>query len=487
MEWFKVDKEGLAKQLQRAGMAFIVRELWSNALDADGVTTVDVTLEHVGKFKYRITVRDDSPNGFKELSDAFTLFAESTRKKDASKRGRFGLGEKLVLAMCNYAEIRSTKGCIVFDEKGRHNCPRRKTSYGSIFTGTLFMQLADYELAVRTAKQFILSCDIDASFNDALLEHRMPISSFVATLPTELADESGVIHRTARKTRVDIYHPLPGYAASLYELGVPVVETFDKYDVDVQQKIPLTLDRENVPPAYLREIRTHVLNSMHAELGTEDANSTWVRDAASSEDYKPEAMQTVLTRRFGEKAVAYDPSDKEANGRAVAAGYTLVTGSMLNKDEWRNAKLAEALPAAGQVTPSPKAFSAGGSPLKTLAPENWDDVIRSAVAYAQKFACITLDKEISVVIAKDRGWRFCAAYGKASGLVLNIFKVRHMIDPEPGESFDSLLIHEFGHEYSEDHLSDEYHQALCDIGARAKRFADRLVPKGETHGTKTCA
>ncbi len=29
-----------------------------------------------------------------------------------------------------------------------------------------------------------------------------------------------------------------------------------------------------------------------------------------------------------------------------------------------------------------------------------------------------------------------------------------------------LLIHEFGHEYSGDHLSSDYHDALCRIGAR---------------------
>jgi len=29
-----------------------------------------------------------------------------------------------------------------------------------------------------------------------------------------------------------------------------------------------------------------------------------------------------------------------------------------------------------------------------------------------------------------------------------------------------LLIHEYGHQYSPDHLSAEYHEALCRIGAK---------------------
>ena len=36
---------------------------------------------------------------------------------------------------------------------------------------------------------------------------------------------------------------------------------------------------------------------------------------------------------------------------------------------------------------------------------------------------------------------------------------------------DRLLIHEFGHDTSGDHLSDEYHEALCRLGAGMKRLA----------------
>jgi len=36
-----------------------------------------------------------------------------------------------------------------------------------------------------------------------------------------------------------------------------------------------------------------------------------------------------------------------------------------------------------------------------------------------------------------------------------------------------LLIHEFGHEYSGDHLSSDYHDALCRFGARMFSLARR--------------
>jgi hypothetical protein len=36
---------------------------------------------------------------------------------------------------------------------------------------------------------------------------------------------------------------------------------------------------------------------------------------------------------------------------------------------------------------------------------------------------------------------------------------------------DALLIHEFGHHFSMDHLSEAYHKALCKLGADLKQLA----------------
>jgi hypothetical protein len=36
---------------------------------------------------------------------------------------------------------------------------------------------------------------------------------------------------------------------------------------------------------------------------------------------------------------------------------------------------------------------------------------------------------------------------------------------------DRLLIHEFGHEANGDHLSEEYHEVLCRLGAGLKKLA----------------
>jgi hypothetical protein len=43
---------------------------------------------------------DNAPDGYRNLDDAHTLFASSTKKADPTKRGRFNAGEKFVLVMC---------------------------------------------------------------------------------------------------------------------------------------------------------------------------------------------------------------------------------------------------------------------------------------------------------------------------------------------------------------------------------------------------
>src|SRR6266516_2302672 len=123
--WFEVDKQGLAQVLERKGKEFALFELVQNGWDEPGVTKVSLTLESQGRNRARLVVEDDAPEGFKDLSHAFTLFADSAKKTNPEQRGRFNVGEKLVLAICEEATILTTKGGIRFDAEGRH---RLKTS-----------------------------------------------------------------------------------------------------------------------------------------------------------------------------------------------------------------------------------------------------------------------------------------------------------------------------------------------------------------------
>ncbi len=468
--WFDVDKAGLAKLVASKPRAFIVYELLQNAWDQK-VTRVDVTLEPVaGTRNAQIIVADDDPDGFADLRDAYTLFAESRKKGNAEQRGRFNLGEKLVLALAKAAYIETTTGSVRFDEQGRH-ASRQRRDAGSLFRATIPMTKADLEEIDLAVKRLIPPADVATTFNGAILEPRFPVAFFNEVLPTVVADEEGVLRKTSRKTLVQVYEPAEGETAMLYEMGIPVVETGDRFHVDVQQKVPLNMDRDNVTPAYLRTIRVAVLNALHDRLDADNSGDVWVREACSDERVSTEAVKTVLTLRFGDNAVRYDPSDPEANKRSVAEGRPVVYGGNLTSAEWSNASRAGVLPAAGVVTPSPKPYSPDGDPLDVVPENEWTTGMQQIVNYAILIGQELLGCPVHVVIAREVDWPYRATYGKGR-LVFNLSRCgRAFFENGIADDVNRLLIHEFAHHYESDHLSECYHKALADVGARLARLA----------------
>jgi hypothetical protein len=257
-----VDKQGLARLLERKGKEFVLFELIQNGWDEAGVTKVTVSLEHHGRNRAVLVVEDDAPEGFRDLSHAFTLFADSAKKADPEQRGRFNLGEKLVLAISDEVTIRTTQGNIRFDAKGRHSL-RVRQPVGSRIECLLRLSAEDCRALEGHVRTLISPEHISTLFNGHLLALRLPLEKFTATLPTEVADADGFLRRVNRATIVRLYPVLSGETARLYEMGIPVVETGDRWHYDIGQKVPLTLDRENVPPGFLRQVRGAVFNRMH--------------------------------------------------------------------------------------------------------------------------------------------------------------------------------------------------------------------------------
>ena len=123
-QWLEVNAKGMRQLLAGRDKAFILRELVQNAWDEPGVTEVNVTLKKIpGRAKAELVVDDDAPEGFHDLTHAWTLFAENRKRKDPTKRGRFNMGEKEVLVLCDHASIATTTGC---SRKSETSSPRRE-------------------------------------------------------------------------------------------------------------------------------------------------------------------------------------------------------------------------------------------------------------------------------------------------------------------------------------------------------------------------
>jgi hypothetical protein len=469
--WFSVDKQGLARLLERKGKEFVLFELIQNGWDEAGVTKVGVSLEYQGRNRAVLVVEDDARDGFKDLSHSFTLFADSAKKTNPEQRGRFNLGEKLVLAVSDEVTICTTNGGIRFDAEGRHKL-RVRQPVGSRIECLLRLTADECQAIEGNVRKLISPEQIATVFNGQRLEPRSPLEKFTATLPSEVANGDGLLRRVNRATTIRLYPVLPGETALLYEMGIPVVETGDRWHYDIGQKVPLTLDRENVPPGFLRQVRVAVFNRMHDQLGVEDVNSEWAEAAVASPDCRAEAVESYLGKRFGVKRVSFDPSDPEANKLAVSQGYTVVHGSMMSGGAWSNAKAAGAIQPAGQVTPGPKVWTGEDDPNAIpfedwIAESKWTQGMREIATFAERVANKVLSRRIVVKFCATPHHLGGASYGPGGELVFNKFRLgADWFEHGITENVVQLVIHEFGHQFSPDHLSADYHEALCRIGGK---------------------
>lgn len=476
--WFDVSKEGLAKLMDGKSKSFVIHELLQNAWDTNA-GQVEVRLEKIpGSPKAKLTVHDDDPEGFQNFSHAWTLFAESTKKGDPDKRGLYNMGEKMVLALCYEATIKTTKGTVEFNDSGRTEYLRRKTEKGSSFEGVIRMNQEEYDECCSAVLRLIPpTCK--TYFNNKLLQWRTPMVTFEAVLPTTKADEFGIMKPTKRKTTVNVFEPLPGEVPSIYEKGIPVVETGDKWHIDIQQRVPLNMNRDNVTPAFLKEVRTLVVSHMHHKLSKEDANATFVNEALSDPDVTPAAVETALTLKYGEKRAIFDPTDQEANMNLVSQGYTLIHGSQLTGDQWKNVKRFESARPAGQIAPTKKALFSPDGEDRWVKPENYSKAMLAVVDYTKAICSELTNSLVSVSILSDITQSYGACYG-SQGFVYNLGRLGHAFFDEnmtmskllnPSDRLNQLIIHELGHHYEPNHLSEEYHEALCRLGAKLTKLA----------------
>lgn len=477
--WFDIDKQGLAKLMDGRPKSFIIGEMYQNCVDTDA-KQVEIRLEKLaGTPKAKLTVIDDDPEGFKNFSHAWTMFAESTKKGDPTKRGIYNMGEKLVLALCYTASIKTTKGTVEFNDEGRIQS-RSKTERGSVFEGIFRLNQEEYDECCSFATKLIPPAGVNVYFNGQKLQSRTPLASFEATLDTTRSNpETGIVTKSPRKTEVRVYEPLPDETPSIYEMGIPVVETGDKWHVDVQQRVPLNMNRDNVTPGYLKDVRTLVVNHMHSKLTEKDANATFVNEALSDPDATPEAVNRALDLKYTEKRAIWDPTDLEANMALTAEGYTLIKGAQLTGDQWKNVKLHSAAPVAGQLRPTKKAeFSSDGED-RWVKPENYSKAMLAVVDYTRAICSKLTGSQVSVSVLSDITAYYGACYG-SQGFVFNLGKLGHKFFDEcmaasgrmiPTDRLNQLIIHELGHHYESNHLSERYHDKLCELGAKMTKLA----------------
>lgn len=477
-DWFVGDKEGLRqvneRLVERRGFGIIGGELYQNVMDTDA-TECTIQIERVlSRPRIIIVVTDNGP-GFSKLSDAWTLFAPSEKKDDPTKAGRFNLGEKMVLSFAHHAIIHTTSGTVKFNRDGRRNYPRQKREKGTCFTAVLAGTTERYNQLIEYMHKIIVRDGLRLKINGHEVPHRIPIHHWQETLATEIGDN---LRSTRRQTNMQVYEVNGNETAMLYELGIPVVETDDKWHINIQQKVPLNTDRDNVTPAYLRAVRVSMLNQMYREIGDDDTESAWVNEATSSPGCSNEAAEAFRIKKYGKKSVVSDPFNREADSVAQSEGYTIIPSHGLTRGQRDNLKDAGTLKSSSAEFPTAGkgAYSDNpdAPPVEVVPQNKWSDGMKKIKAYTAGLACRLLDRHIAirfVIMRHYPGKPWGAAYGNGQFDFNVHYLGRHWFDQGATEDVDSLILHELGHETESDHCSANFHQVLTKLGAKLKAEA----------------
>lgn len=464
---FEVDVKGLRQLQEGKPKWFIIRELLQNALD-EPINNCRITANYEYG-KAHIKVEDDSPIGFRDLSDAYTLFKDTYKRTDAKKRGRFNFGEKQVLCMADYATIITTTGGLEFDVlNGERKTLRRKREIGSEVYVVVKMTRDEYNECLGYISQILRPEDIDVAYFESgelvKLNYLQPHKIFTAELPTEVKQEDRM--RTVKRSTDVHIHQKNGHAY-IYEIGIPICEIDCDYSIDVQQRVPLSNDRDKVDGKYLKDIFALVLNAVVDEISEENISQTWIREAMDSKFVEPETILDVKEKRFGENAVIFNPFDPVANDEATAKGYKLIYGSEMSSNEWDKMKSH-----AGLVSSS-KMFGYGvASDCQEIT---WEEKHKQIEELVLRIASTFLNlNHVSVSFYKSRQATVLAQFG-GSTLGFNTSKIPSLwFEPDENgyvkERMLDLIVHELAHSRGH-HTEHSYHECITMLAAAMTRKA----------------
>ena len=232
-----------------------------------------------------------------------------------------------------------------------------------------------------------------------------------------------------------------------------------------------------------------VVNNMHEQLTEEDTESTWVNEATSDDRCEDDAAETFRVKKYGEKSVAFDPTNPEANAVAMSEGYTIIPSRGLTGGQRTNLKGAGTLRSSSQQYPTAGkgAYSddPNAEPVYVLTLDELTDGMKAVRVYAEDLGKSLMDATITVRFVKGptrfQSESWAAAYGgrqldfNVANLGKNWFHDKGAVGTQ---NLDELIIHEFGHHYESNHFSSNYHKALCRLGAKLKAVSLAEVKDG---------
>ena len=478
-DWFKVDTEGFKTQMMQIGIARLICEIISKSFDEDSVKNIKVEIEKHGNV-FHVKVNDDG-NGFRNLKEIYTLYADSYKRADPTKRGRFNLGEKQFIALCLDAYIKTGKVNVVFKGKRREIKRLSKKFEGTEVFGRIKPEIETSKDEVMNFLERIAVPSDKKLFVNGV--EKLPteiVKSFNAKLKTPIASK-GKYQRLVNRER-DTEVQLIDLSSDeeqgwLYEKGIPICPLVDniRWHINVQQKVPQVMERNVVNAGYLKSVYSAVAENCVDMITDEDAGQSWVSDALESTS--GDTSRKLLEKRYGNENVIISGTDYRANERAIELGSHLIGGNELSKDIKAN------LLSNGVLDYASKKFGTNEIEIAESVEEN--SSMRFFAEICKEVARDSLKKEISVRFVTTKHTNELASYG-GSALYWNVGKLggKSVFDNPSSPYLLGILIHELAHDKFGNndgfaHLSHEYlHEQ--------ERVAGICFSKGIGHYIEIC-
>lgn len=456
--WFDISKEGLAELQKGKPKTFIVNELCQNCFDED-ITLCELKAEYIERKEIiKLSIEDNSPIGFRDIKHAYTLFAPTYKRADPEKRGRFNIAEKQILSICNKGMVETTSGTIVFNDTGRH-FSSSKREVGSKISLWFDATKEEYDELLNHTKLLLVPDNIKFIVNDNIIKSNKKSKSFKSKLTTDML-EDGILKIKSRETFINLYDS--NEQSWIYEMGIPIIKTDCPWHIDVQQKVQLNINRDNILPSYIQDLYAEVLNNTYNDI--EESSALWVRSAMKDKRATPEAIRGIMNKRFGEKYCIANPNDKASMDDAISRGFNVIFGGEMSRDEWSNIKSSIDIDSTSSLF--------GHKVLELAKSVNPTNCMTQTASYAKAIALRILGIKINVKFVSAPSASVVADYNNSSKVLrFNAGRLpKNFFDKPVSVKTTDLIIHELGHQNGW-HVEKGYHELLTEIGAKLTMLA----------------
>ena len=413
-ERFAVAAAGMAQLHSGRRPDHLIKELIQNAFDENpSIYSVTVSTDEEGV----LITASDNGRGFSDISNTYTLMAETPKRMDPNTRGRSNLGDKEVISVSLWCRIETVGWTVDFPREGGRSVHPNQQLRGATVTA-MMPWTRDQAEDLAQKLSYIRPPEGTAYYvNDTPITPGETVATARATLPTVIQHAPGEpLRNTSRVTNVDIVIPLPDTQPRIYEMGIPIQPVDLPYHVDIAQKVPMPPSRDTVSESYLKQVYTMVLNTMHDHMQAHQFADAWVKSAVESNRIQPDAVKKTTNERYDDKVVTWS-SDTDANMRSLDNGFQVLHPRTMSKPELNNMRRL------GDLKGAEKLF--GRDPDMGPPIDVSNDPAKLEFAKWARYLGVLVGKAVTIEFVRDEGQKHqfsCTANTDAPFITFNVAK-----------------------------------------------------------------